>query len=167
MTPGRSRAPIPSRKSALWRAGDRPDYRGPLLLDTHVWVWLLEGDISRTSPAVLPIIQRAAADGNLFVSDISFWEVAVKAAKGKLVLSVDAPIWLTRAERAPGIAYVYLDRTILIQSTRLPGAPRGDPADRMLIATAQLRSLSLVTVDESIIDYASSLPGIPACDARP
>jgi PIN domain nuclease of toxin-antitoxin system len=131
-----------------------------------MWVWMLEGDTSRMSPAMPAIIQRAAADGNLAVSDISFWEVAVKAAKGKLVLSVDATIWLARAERAPGIGYIALDRTILVQSTRLVGSMHGDPADRKLIATAQLRSMPLVTVDEAIINYAGSQPGIPVCDAR-
>lgn len=146
---------------------DRPGYGGPLLLDTHVWVWMLEGDERRMSPAVPPLLRRAAAGGNLWVSDISFWEVALKASKGKLVLSLDATIWLAQAERAPGIAYTSLDRTILMQSTRLPGAFRGDPADRILIATAQLRAMPLLTADDAIVAYASAEPGVPVCDARP
>lgn len=154
-------------KSALWQAADEPDDLGPLLLDTHIWVWLLDGDTTRVHPTVPPMLQRAAAGGNLVVSDISFWEIGLKTAKGKLKFSVDATVWLRQAERAPGIVYVPLDRSVLIQSTRLPGDARGDPADRMLIATAQLRGMSLVTVDAEIITYAASEPGIPVCDARP
>jgi len=112
-------------------------------------------------------MQRAATNGLLFVSDISFWEVALKASKGKLTLSVGAAIWLSRAERAPGISYFALDRTILIQSTQLAGALHADPADRMLIATAQLRSAPLMTADDAIIAYAASEPGVPVCDSRP
>ena len=130
-----------------------------------MWVWLLEGNTSKTSPAAPALMVRAAAGGNLYVSDISFWEVAQKAAKGKLVLSLPVSIWLARAERAPGISYISLDRTILIQSA-LPSPLRGDPADRLLVATAQLRSTPLMTVDAEIIRYAESQPGVPVCDAR-
>jgi PIN domain nuclease of toxin-antitoxin system len=60
-----------------------------LLLDTHIWLWLLEGSRSHTASDLLPLLDRSGATSNLFVSDISYWEVAVKAAKGKLTLSVD------------------------------------------------------------------------------
>ena len=153
--------------SQLWKAGEREDYDGPLLLDTHIWVWMLEGNGARMAPAVVPLLERSAASARLAVCDISFWEVGVKAAKGKLTLSLDAPIWLRRAERAPGVVYLSLDRTVLLQSTRLGTDLHGDPADRMLIAAAQLFGVPLVTADENIIAYAASRPGVPVCDARP
>jgi hypothetical protein len=55
---------------------------------------------------------------------------AVKAAKGKLTLSVDVAIRLQRAEQAPGIRFRALDRPVLLLSTRLPDAGHNDPADR-------------------------------------
>lgn len=152
--------------SALWKASARRAWSGPLLLDTHIWVWLLEGDLGRISHAAVSLLRRAASSTNLLVSDISFWEVATKAAKGKLVFSMDVAFWLRRAERAPGIVTVALSREILLLSTRLPGQPHGDPADRMLLATAQLLRAPLVTVDEEIISYAARQPGLPVCDAR-
>jgi PIN domain nuclease of toxin-antitoxin system len=163
----RRRRVVRESASQLWKPEERPDYAGPLLLDTHMWVWMLEGDVGRIAGAAIPLIERAAATGALLVCDISFWEVAVKAAKGKLTLSMDAPIWLRRAERAPGVVYVAIDRTILLQSTRLPGAMHGDPADRMLVAAAQLHAAPLVTVDKRIIDYAAAHYGVPVCDVRP
>jgi PIN domain nuclease of toxin-antitoxin system len=118
------------------------------------------------APAAVPLLPGAAAGARLFVCDISYWEVGAKAAKGKLVLSMDAPFWLRRAERAPGVIGIPLDREILTLSTRLPGKMHGDPADRMLIAAAQLHSAALVTADAAIIEYASGQRGIPVCDAR-
>jgi PIN domain nuclease of toxin-antitoxin system len=153
-------------ESGLWKASSRRVSHGALLLDTHIWVWLLEGDLDRVSHAAASLVRRAAAGTGLLVSDISFWEVAMKAAKGKLLFSMDAAFWLRRAERAPGIVTVPVSREVLLLSTRLPGHPHGDPADRMLLATAQLHRATLVTVDEALISYAARQPGIPVCDAR-
>jgi PIN domain nuclease of toxin-antitoxin system len=156
-----------SAPARVWRPAELADYTESLLLDTHVWVWYLEGEPGRMMPDTLPLLDRSGASEGLLVSDISFWEVAVKSAKGKLTFSVDAAIWLRRSESAPGIRFLALDRDVLLLSTRLPGTPHNDPADRMLIATAQLNGLPLVTVDPLIIDYASTHPGTPVVDARP
>ena len=150
----------------VWTPSSAPGSAGPVLLDTHVWVWMLEGDLGRVSSETGSLLQRCAAAETLVVSDISFWEVGVKASKGKLVLAVDADVWLRRAERAPGVAYLPLDRDTLVLSTRLTGKLHGDPADRMLIAACQLNALSLVTVDHRIIEYAGTRRALPVCDAR-
>ncbi|CAN5879331.1 hypothetical protein BH23GEM9_BH23GEM9_08770 [soil metagenome] len=115
----------------------------------------------------MPLLDRSGARSNLFVSDISYWEVAVKCARGKLTLSVDVAVWLQQTERAPGIRFRALDRPILMLSTRLAGAVHNDPADRMLIASAQLANLPLVTADRLIIEYAERHAGTPVVDARP
>ncbi|HEX6629456.1 MAG TPA: type II toxin-antitoxin system VapC family toxin [Gemmatimonadaceae bacterium] len=153
--------------SALWRAADEPTREEPLLLDTHAWLWTLDGATDRMAAEAVTLITSAAAAGRLYVSDISFWEISLKAAKGKLVLAIDPTLWLTRAARAPGIQGLPLTRDVLIQSTRLPGELHGDPADRILVAQAQLGGMSLVTCDRVIVEYAASQPGVPVCDARP
>ena len=163
----RSRESTPALKLKVWRPADLPEYDGPLLLDTHIWLWHLDGDRSHTTSDLLPLLDRSGARSNLFVSDISYWEVAVKAARGKLTLSVDAAIWLQQAEQAPGIRFRTLERPVLLLSTRLPGAVHNDSADRMLIASAQLANLPLVTADRLVIEYAESHPGTPVVDARP
>jgi PIN domain nuclease of toxin-antitoxin system len=156
----------PALKPRVWRPADLPDHSGPLLLDTHIWLWHLEGSRGNTAADLLPLLDRSGARSNLIVSDISYWEVAVKAARGKLTLSVDAAVWLQRAEEAPGIRFRALDRPVLLLSTRLPGATHNDPADRMLIASAQLANIPLVTADRLIIEYAAAHPGTPVVDAR-
>lgn len=155
-----------ARGRLLWKASERPSYAGPMLLDTHIWIWMLNGDTARISAPARRMLEQVNAIANLFVCDISFWEVAMKTAKGNLTLAVDAAVWLDRAESAPGIRYVPLDRGILVQSTRLTGELQGDPADRMLVAAAQLNGMPLMTADAKIIAYARSQPGVPVCDAR-
>ena len=149
-----------------WGPADLSGHAGPVLLDTHVWVWYLEGATSLMPPGLPPILERLGRAGELRVLDISYWEVAMKSAKGKLVFSVEPTIWLQRAEKLGGVRFLPLDREILLLSTRLPGSPHNDPADRMLIAAARLNSLPLVTADRLILDYAAANPGTPVVDAR-
>jgi PIN domain nuclease of toxin-antitoxin system len=135
------------------------------LLDTHVWVWYLENDRKRLSKKVTEHVAAAEASNDVFVSDISFWEVANKSTREKL-FSMDAVVWLQRAAEAPGLAYVPIERAVLIQSTRLAGAPPRDPADRILIATALMNHATLVTADKEIINYARETRALSIYDAR-
>lgn len=152
-TPG---ATIRERRSVGRVVKPRPtQYEGePLLLDTHVWLWYLEGAERELSPAGIELLRVANRARQLLVSDVSVWEVGTKVAKGRLRLALDVSMWVARAERAPGMTFLPLDRPTLLLSTSLPGEPHGDPADRMLIATALLQQCALVTVDRAIMTYA-------------
>lgn len=153
-------------ESSLWQASRSAGRSDALLLDTHVWLWTLDGTRGMMTERAAALVESAAADARLFVSDISFWEVSMKVAKAKLTLSVDPALWLERAARAPGIQALPVMRDVLIQSTRLPGALHGDPADRILLAQALLGGLSLMTCDRLIIEYAAKQRGVSVCDAR-
>jgi len=177
MRPGASRnqtrftvARAASRKQSsaggVWKPPHRNAIDSPLLLDTHVWLWILNGETRHMSSVVIQLLKDVAKAESLLVSDISFWEVANKSAKGKLSLSIDPVIWLEKAGRAPGVSYLEVERAALIQSTRLRGEPPSDPVDRILLATAQLNSASLVTCDLQMIEYASGEDGVSVCDAR-
>ena len=139
----------------------------PLLLDTSVWIWFLEGTERRLSKKSAEFLRQSEQAGELVVSDLSLWEVANKSAKGKLPLSIDSALWLEEASGYASITYVPIDRSALIQSTRLSGAPPNDPMDRILIATAQLNGATLVTTDAKIIDYARDTRALSIHDARP
>ncbi|MGH7576849.1 MAG: type II toxin-antitoxin system VapC family toxin [Longimicrobiales bacterium] len=156
------------RSTPAWvrTPADLSRYGGPLLLDTHIWVWRLKGETDRVTGDLMPLLDRSSSEGGVWVLDISYWEVAMKSAKGQLSFSVDPSVWLKRAREAPDIRPLRLDPDILLVSTRLAGTAHSDPADRMLIAAAQLNSLPLVTVDRRIIDYAKANPGTPVVDAR-
>lgn len=76
-------------------------------------------------------------------------------AKGRLSLSRAVDKWIHAALHAPGIRLLPLSPAIAIESTRLPGKPHGDPADRMLMASARHLGGQLATCDRQIIDYSA------------
>jgi PIN domain nuclease of toxin-antitoxin system len=159
-------APPVAPTERVWTPAELTSYDGPLLLDTHVWIWYLNGNVDQFAPGATSLLDRCGAQSRLFVCDISYWEVAVKAAKGKLIFAVDVAVWLQRAEQAPGVRFRPLTRPVLLQSTRLANSAHNDPADRMLIAMAQLDGVPLVTTDRLIVEYARSHPGTPVVDVR-
>lgn len=123
-----------------------------VLLDTHVWVWLMLGD-DRLGSRSRRMLERAVPDGLLRVSVISVWEVAMLEAKGRLTLATDCESWVREALSAPGIGMADLTPSVAISSTRLPGSFHGDPADRILVATARELGAVLLTADATILDY--------------
>jgi len=129
-----------------------PNPEKPLLLDTHVWLWVVGGAIPLKRP-VLSAVERAARRGLIRVSAISVWEVAMLDAKGRIRLSKDCLAWVTEALVAPGVSLVPLTPEIAVESSRLPGTFHGDPADRILVATARLLGAVLVTRDKTILSY--------------
>ncbi len=71
-----------------------------ILLDTHVWIWLINGDQRLKSPRFLHLINKMADASRVFVSIISVWEVAMLEAKGRIVLPFSCLEWVHRALRA-------------------------------------------------------------------
>jgi len=125
-----------------------------LLLDTHVWVWYVEDEARQFSRRLEPLIEGAVQRGEVVVSAISVWEIALLEAARRIELSVDVRAWVGRALAFPGVRLKGLSPSIAIESTRLPGQFHRDPADRILIATARLLGAALVTCDERILAYA-------------
>jgi PIN domain nuclease of toxin-antitoxin system len=125
-----------------------------VLLDTHIWVWYVEHESRRFSKRITPLVERAVQRGDVIISAISVWEIAQLEALRRLELSMDVRTWVGRALAFPGVRLKGLSPSIAIESTRLPGAPPGDPADRILIATARLIGAALVTRDDAVLAYA-------------
>lgn len=125
-----------------------------LLLDTHAWLWLVQGE-QQFSDENLALIEQAAREARLRVSSISIWEVAMLEVKGRIALSLDCHTWVQQALAAPGLDLLTLEPDILIDSSRLPGAFHGDPADRIIVATARARGACLLTRDGKILEYAA------------
>lgn len=150
----RRETPAPVRSPALPATAEAVP--SPLLLDTHVWIWLMEGEPALKRTATLAAIEQAALDARLLVSAISVWEVAMLEAKGRIALSLDVLQWVENALAAPGIRLQPLLPAIAVQSSRLPGEFHGDPADRLLVATARHLNAVLVTRDEKILAYSAA-----------
>ena len=130
-----------------------------ILLDTHALVWLSEGN-DKLGGRSLSLINKALKSKELFVSSISFWEVAMLVEKKRLKMSLSVELW--RKELLDnGLQEISLNGKIAIQSAILPNF-HGDPADRMIVATAINTSLILCTADEKILDWQSQLTRINA-----
>jgi PIN domain nuclease of toxin-antitoxin system len=125
-----------------------------LLLDTHVWLWLVAGSPDLSTEA-RHSIDGAAAAGTLRIAAISLWEIALLASRGRIVLGKSISLWLEEALADPGPAIDPLSPQIAIESHALPDDFHRDPADRMIVATARVTSAVLMTRDQQILDYAA------------
>ena len=118
-----------------------------IVLDTHTWIWLVS-EPERLNKVVI------ATDAKV-VSSISAWEVATKASQQKLFL--DRPIldWVVAAHTEPQIRSEPISMQIAVRAGTL-GAEgfHGDPADRIIVATALFLRCPLATMDEKIRDWA-------------
>jgi PIN domain nuclease of toxin-antitoxin system len=122
-----------------------------LLLDTHVWFWSLS-EPERLSKAARDLIQQTKTDQRA-VASISIWELAMMAARGRIELKIGAGQWLDYAVNKSGIHVFALTPEVALESCSLPGDIHGDPADRIIVATARLASATLVTKDRRILKY--------------
>jgi PIN domain nuclease of toxin-antitoxin system len=124
------------------------------LLDTHIWVWLLNGDSRIKRSSLFSRILVASRQSGLYVSAISIWEIAMLEAKGRITLSTGITSWIEDAIKAPGLQIIQLLPEISIDSARLPGLFHGDPADRIIVATARFLKCPLLTEDKQILAYS-------------
>ena len=122
-----------------------------ILLDTHIWVWLADGG-ENLREAHHEAIAVHRSDG-LCVSAISCWEVAKLVEYGRLELTINISTWMQAALHLPGIRRVELTPRVAIASTQLPGEFHKDPADQMIVATARLHEMALLTEDRKIRAY--------------
>ncbi|MFN3235348.1 MAG: type II toxin-antitoxin system VapC family toxin [Gammaproteobacteria bacterium] len=124
-----------------------------LLLDTHVWLWLMEGRSSLTKK-VVSLIEKAHVNGSIFVSAISCWGIGMLESKKRIVLSMPASEWIKSAV-STGVEVLPLTPEVLLESCHLPGEFHADPADRMIVATARMKNITLVTRDKNILKYGT------------
>ena len=114
------------------------------------------GLVGSQQPQLTPVLAQIIADHQetgLGVSIISCWEVAKLVEVGRLRLSISTSDWLTQALVYPGIQLLELTVPIVVESTQLPGAFHRDPADQILVATARIHKIPLVTADGKILAY--------------
>jgi len=123
------------------------------LLDTHVWIWLQER-ARNLPPAFIKTIDEARGRDAVFVSAISVWEIGNLVAHERLSLNMTIDAWLHAAFTLGNLQLVSLGAEEALLSTRLPGGLHRDPADRMLVSTALLQNLTLVSHDKRILEYA-------------
>jgi PIN domain nuclease of toxin-antitoxin system len=119
-----------------------------LLLDTHIWLWSLS-DQSRLTPQVRRALAKPANE--LWLSPVSTWEVAWLVERQRIALDTHFEAWLPRALGSAAFreALFTHDIAAAVRDVRLP---HRDPADLLLVATARVLNLTLVTADERLIE---------------
>ncbi len=124
-----------------------------IVLDTHVLVWWVTSDAA-LSKAAAASIERERIAGEILLSSISAWEIAMLVSRERLLLSMDVSSWLSSVTQIEAVRFVPVDMSIAVKSVTLPGTFHKDPADRMIVATARALAAPLVTADEKIRGYA-------------
>ena len=124
-----------------------------IVLDTHALVWWVNGDVALSKKAKAAIAQELTG-GQIIVSAISAWEIAMLVRQEKLVLSMDVDSWLATVAAIDAVRFLPLDVEVTVKSVDLPGEFHKDPADRMIVATARKLAVPLVTKDDKIRAYA-------------
>lgn len=123
------------------------------MLDTHAWIWFINAE-PRLGARAIGAIERAIAADGAVISAITPWEVSMLVARNRLSLDRPVEAWLPR--HVAGFVLHPLSVPIAVDSSRLPGSCHGDPADRIIIATARHLGAPVLTADAKILTYAAS-----------
>ena len=120
-----------------------------LLLDTHVFLWWIAGDLRLSNKAVKVISE---ADNRLFLSAASGWEIAIKTKLGKLQIDGDVTSFIIEQMRLNSIEQLPVMLSHALHVSTLEVLHR-DPFDRLLIAQAQLERMPILTGDQYVTIY--------------
>ncbi len=120
-----------------------------IVLDTHVWVWWLLPDSPLPNRERMAL-DRIATDQGLLLPAVCMWEAQMLHLKKRIELPVPFPTWLRRATAADMLSVLPLNSDTVVAVDDLPASFHGDPADRMIVATARVHELPLATHDDAI-----------------
>ena len=120
-----------------------------LLLDTHTFLWWLNGDAGLSATAQAAIADEAS---EVFLSAASAWEITTKFRRGKLPGAAAVAADIAGAATAQGFRELPISLRHGEKAGALPG-PHRDPFDRMLIAQAMLEDLAILSNDEAFDAY--------------
>lgn len=119
-----------------------------LLLDTCGLLWLATGHKNLSAKAKKRIDQA----GLVGVSAISAWEIGLKTARGELELPEEPEAWFEQVAAHHDLRVYEISTRIAFQANRLPWHHR-DPADRLILATALLHRMPIITSDSNFAPY--------------
>ena len=120
-----------------------------ILLDTHIFLWLVDDD-KRLSDRYRQIIHNL--DHEIFLSVVSIWECVIKYQIGKLNFPSSPEIYLPKERRKHLIKTLTVDENSIAQLVKLPLLHK-DPFDRLIMAQALQHDLIIMTEDKLILAY--------------
>jgi PIN domain nuclease of toxin-antitoxin system len=119
------------------------------LLDTHTWVWWICGD-SRLTARERAALDNLPPTSRPVLAEISLWEVAMLVDLGRLELDMDLERWLAVASAPATVELARITPAVAAEVARLPEMFHRDPADRLIVATARVMKLRVLTRDPKI-----------------
>jgi PIN domain nuclease of toxin-antitoxin system len=120
-----------------------------IVLDTHVLVWWVSGVIP-VSARARRAIDAAIREGAVIVSTISVFEIATAVRRGRLELGAPLAQWIADIRVLPELRFEPITLEIAWLAASFPDPIPGDPADRIIAATARSLNLKLVTADDTL-----------------
>ena len=124
-----------------------------LLLDTHV-AYNVFVDPKNLSAKILDRIEDAQFEGLLFMSSISLWEIAMLIDKNRIKIKLPIRDFLGSMVNIDGLSIIDITANIAAESVSFGNSFHGDPADRIIVATAQVLGATLITRDERILNWS-------------
>lgn len=125
-----------------------------MLLDTHVWIWLVS-DERRLGSATRRRLARATGSKAPFVSTMSAFEIAALHTAGRLRFTLPVERWIRESIALAGFRLIDVEFGLAIDAGEIPASAVPDPVDRVLVATAREYQVPLVTCDRAILTYAA------------
>lgn len=123
-----------------------------IILDTHIWVWWNHHD-SKLTNAHHEAINKERPHG-LGICSISLLEISRLVAQHKLILPCTLTEWFDIALAQEGVILLSITPQIATDCYSLPGNFHKDPADRIIVSTARIYDVPVVSVDEKILAYS-------------
>ena len=124
-----------------------------VLLDTHVWYWLMANFDRVNQPKIIKSIENAQDNGNLYLSVMSVWEIGMLYNKNRIEIYQDVNNWVNTALMKSHILLLPLHPEIALNSSTLNGKLHSDPADRIIMASVLYLNATLITADKKLIKY--------------
>jgi PIN domain nuclease of toxin-antitoxin system len=125
-----------------------------LLLDTHTWIWAVEGDARRVGRRSRRLIDQSAAKDAVRVSPATIFEIVALHTSGRLRLAQPPELWLVASLDGFGVRLTELTRTMAADAGFIPRTALPDPLDRLLVATARQLNATFLTADSTVLAYA-------------
>lgn len=130
-----------------------------IVLDTHALVWWVDGETKRLSRKARQALEQHGKRNELMVSSITFFEITTLERRGRLQFKIPASEWLAQVRRLPEYRIEPLPDEVAERAGQFGDTFPGDPADRMIAATALLHDVPLVTHDEKLrgVEYLKTI----------
>lgn len=137
-----------------------------LLLDTHVWLWSVEGDARRVGRRARRLLLTAEGREAIRISPVTIFELTALHTLGRVQLARSLEQWVRDSLEEASVRMAELTPAIALDAGSIPRTVLADPLDRLLVATARHLDAIFLTGDARILEYAAKTGALRVHDVR-